>query len=252
MSAVAMYTSVQSGGTDERVMQHVPLVKRIAYHLLNKLPDSVQVDDLIQAGMLGLLEAIKNFDATQGASFETYAGIRIRGAMLDEVRRSDWTPRSVHKKSRMVTKAIRAIENQTGREARDSDVAEYLGIAMEEYNQILQDSISCRVFSTEELAQSGDHYLDEVLDQEEEPMAGLSRDNFQQALAEAILALPERERLVLSLYYDDELNLREIGEVLNISESRVSQISSQAVLRLRSRLGGWLEEKSTSVNRFSS
>jgi len=189
-----------------------------------------------------LLEAIKHYDATQGASFETYAGIRIRGAMLDEVRRSDWTPRSVHKKSRMVAQAIRAIENQSGREARDSDVAEYLGIAPEEYNQILQDSVCCRVFSTDELAQNGDHYLDEVLDQEEEPMAGLSRDGFHQALAAAIMGLPERERLVISLYYDDELNLREIGEVLNISESRVSQISSQAVLRLRSRLAEWLEE----------
>jgi len=243
MSAVAMYTAVQAGGTDERVLQHVPLVKRIAYHLLNKLPDSVQVDDLIQAGMLGLLEALKHYDATQGASFETYAGIRIRGAMLDEVRRSDWTPRSVHKKSRMVAQAIRAIENRSGREARDSDVAEYLGIALEEYNQILQDSVSCRVFSTDELAQNGDHYLDEVLDHEEEPMAALSRDGFHQALAAAIMGLPERERLVISLYYDDELNLREIGEALNISESRVSQISSQALLRLRSRLAGWLEEK---------
>jgi RNA polymerase sigma factor FliA len=244
MSSVAMYSAVQAGGTDERVMRHLPLVKRIAYHLLNKLPDSVQVDDLIQAGILGLLEAIKHFDATQGASFETYAGIRIRGAMIDEVRRSDWTPRSVHKKARMVASAIRAIENETGHEARDSDVAQYLGIAIEEYNQILQDSVCCRVFSTEELAQSGDQYLDEVLDHEEEPVAELSREHFQQALAQAIMELPERERLVISLYYDDELNLREIGEVLNISESRVSQISSQAVLRLRSRLAGWLEDKS--------
>lgn len=234
-----MYTSVQTGGTDQRVMQHAPLVKRIAYHLLSKLPDSVQVDDLIQAGMLGLLEAIKNYDASQGASFDTYAGIRIRGAMLDEVRRSDWTPRSVHKKSRMVSDAIRTIENRTGREARDVDVAEYLNISVDEYNHILQDSSSCRVFSVEELAQDGDGYLDEALDHEEEPAEGLSKDSFQQALAKAIMSLPERERLVISLYYDEELNLREIGEILNISESRVSQISSQAVLRLRSRLADW-------------
>lgn len=239
MNGVAMYTSVQSGGTDERVMQHVPLVKRIAYHLLSKLPDSVQVDDLIQAGMLGLLEAIKHYDASQGASFDTYAGIRIRGSMLDEVRRSDWTPRSVHKKARMVSEAIRTIENRTGHEARDVDVAEYLGISLDEYNHILQDSSSCRVFSVEELAQDGDSYLNEALDHEEEPVEGLSRNKFQQALAEAIMSLPERERLVISLYYDEELNLREIGEVLNISESRVSQISSQAVLRLRSRLADW-------------
>lgn len=242
MSGVAMYTAVQTGGTDERVLQHAPLVKRIAYHLLNRLPDSVQVDDLIQAGMLGLLEAIKNYDASQGASFDTYAGIRIRGAMLDEVRRSDWTPRSVHKKSRMVSDAIREIENKTGREARDVDVAEHLGIAMDEYNHILQDSSSCRMFSVEELAEDGDHYLDEALDYEDGPVDGISREGFQRALAKAIMALPERERLVISLYYDEELNLREIGEVLNVSESRVSQICTQAVLRLRSRLSEWTND----------
>ncbi|MDD2659950.1 MAG: RNA polymerase sigma factor FliA [Methylococcales bacterium] len=240
MNAAAMYASIQAAGVDERIMGHAPLVKRIAYHLSNRLPDSVQVDDLIQAGMLGLLEAIKQFDVAQGASFETYAGIRIRGAMLDEIRRSDWTPRSVHKKSRMVSGAIQAIENKTGCEARDVDIADYLGITIDEYNQILQDSISCRVFSVEELAETGDYCNDESQSMEEEPLNGLSRDGFKQALTNAIMKLPERERLVISLYYDDELNLREIGEVLNISESRVSQISTQAVLRLRSRLSGWL------------
>ena len=239
MSGVAMYSSVQSGGTDQLVMQYVPLVKRIAYHLLNRLPDSVQVDDLIQAGMLGLLEAIKNFDATQGASFETYAGIRIRGSMLDEVRRSDWTPRSVHKKSRMVSEAIRFIENNTGSAAKDVDVAKHLGITLEEYNLILQDSSSCRIFSVEELQEAGESSFEDTHSLEEDPGEELSREGFQQALVNAIKSLPERERLVISLYYDDELNLREIGEVLNVSESRVSQICSQAILRLRSRLTGW-------------
>jgi RNA polymerase sigma factor for flagellar operon FliA len=159
--------------------------------------------------------------------------------MLDEVRRSDWTPRSVHKKSRMVSDAIRTIENRTGHEARDVDVAEHLGIAIDEYNRILQDSNSCRVFSVEELAQDGDHYLDEAVDQEESLAEGLTRESFQQAMAKAIMSLPERERLVISLYYDEELNLREIGEILNVSESRVSQICTQAVLRLRSRLSEW-------------
>lgn len=235
-----MYSSIQSGGTDELIMQYAPLVKRIAYHLLNRLTDAVQLDDLIQSGMLGLLDALKNFDSGQGASFETYAGIRIRGAMLDDVRRSDWTPRSVHKKWRMVIEAIRIIENNTGQEARAEEIAEFLGIPVEEYHRILEDSSSCRVFSIEELAESGDHYLDEAANFAGEPLNELSREGFQNALAEAISGLPERERLVLSLYYDEELNLREIGEVLNISESRVSQISSQAVLRLRSRLKGWV------------
>ncbi len=239
MSGLATYTSVQAGSTDEQVMLYVPLVKRIAYHLLSRLPDSVLLDDLIQAGMLGLLEAIKNYDASQGASFETYAGIRIRGSMLDEVRRSDWTPRSVHKKSRMVSGAIREIEGKTGHDAQASEVAEHLGISLEEYGQILQDSMSCRTFSVEELAQVGDSF--ELVHDSDGPVEDLIENSFQKALADAINSLPERERLVVSLYYDDELNLREIGEVLNISESRVSQINSQAMLRLRARLADWVE-----------
>ena len=242
MSAVAMYSSVQiGGGIDAQVMQHAPLVKRIAYHLLSKLPDSVQVDDLIQAGMLGLLESMKNYDSSKGASFDTYAGIRIRGSMLDEVRRCDWVPRSVCKKSRIISEAIRIIENQTGAAAKDADVAEHLGITLEEYNHILQDSSSCRVFSIEELAQTGDNYLEESSGVAEAPLENVAREGFQKALSQAIASLPERERLIISLYYDEELNLREIGKILNLTESRVSQISSQAVIRLRSRLSGWLD-----------
>jgi RNA polymerase sigma factor FliA len=244
MKGAAMYNSVQAAGSDVEVLQHVALVKRIAYHLMNRLPETVLVDDLIQAGMLGLLEASKNFDPAQGASFDTYAGIRIRGAMLDEVRRLDWTPRSVHKKARMVTEAIRAIENVTSRDAKGPEIAEHLGISIEDYHQILRDTMSSRTFSVEELAQTGDHFLDEWANTDADPADRLSQDSFQKALANAILMLPERERLIVSLYYDDELNLREIGEVLGISESRVSQISSQAMLRLRSRLVEWIDNKS--------
>jgi RNA polymerase sigma factor for flagellar operon FliA len=242
MNAVAMYTSVQTAGVDGRIMQHAPLVKRIAYHLMGRLPSSVQIEDLIQTGMLGLLEAIKHYDGTQGASFETYAGIRIRGAMLDEVRRTDWTPRSVHKKSRLVSDAIRAIENKTLSAAKAADIAAYLGITVGDYSQMLQDAISCRLFSVEELAQTGGQYCAEPQDSAAGPLDGLGRDGFRQALAKAIMKLPERERLVMSLYYDDELTLREIGEVLGISESRASQISTQAVLRLRARLASWLDQ----------
>ena len=240
MSAAAMYNFVQVGGIDEQIMQHASLVKRIAYHLLSKLPDSVQVDDLIQAGMLGLLESIKNYDSSKGASFDTYAGIRIRGSMLDEVRRCDWVPRSVYKKSRFISDAIRIIENQTGTAAKDCDVAEYLGISLDEYNHILQDSCNCRVFSIEELAQTGDNYLEEASGVSEAPLENITRGGFQQALSMAIGSLPEREKLIISLYYNEELNLREIGQILNLTESRVSQISSQAVIRLRSRLSDWL------------
>ncbi len=240
MSAVAMYSSVQVGGIDAQIMQHAPLVKRIAYHLLSKLPDTVQVDDLIQAGMLGLLESMKNYDASKGASFDTYAGIRIRGSMLDEVRRCDWVPRSVYKKSRVISDAVRILENQTGEAAKESDVAEYLGISLDEYYRILRDSSNCRVFSVEELAQTGDNYLEESSDVSEAPLESVTRESFQHALSAAIASLPEREKLIISLYYDEELNLREIGKILNLTESRVSQISSQAVIRLRSRLSGWL------------
>jgi len=242
MNGAAMYATVQTGNADDIVIQHVPLVKRIAFHLTGRLPDTVLVDDLIQAGMLGLLEAVKNYDTTQGASFDTYAGIRIRGSMLDEVRRLDWTPRSVHKKARIVSEAIREVEHNTGREARESEIAEHLGMDSEEYNHILQDSVGCKTFSVEQLAESGDYAFREADKDSQEPIDLLGEENFQQALAQAIMGLPERERLVVSLYYDEELNLREIGEVLNVSESRVSQISSQAMLRLRSRLADWYED----------
>lgn len=240
MNAVSMYTAVQSASADAQIVAHAPLVKRIAHHLMGRLPDSVQLEDLIQAGMLGLLDALKNFDATQGASFETYAGIRIKGAMLDEVRRSDWTPRSVHKNSRMISEAIQSIENKNQAEARDADIAAHLGLPVEEYNRMLQDSVSCRLFSVDELAENEDYHYD-APSEDEEPLAGLERAGFQQALANEISRLPERERLIISLYYDDELNLKEIGEVLGLSESRVSQICTQAMLRLRSRLSEWTD-----------
>lgn len=238
-----MYAAVQANTTNDLVVRHAPLVKRIAYHLMGRLPDTVQLDDLIQSGMLGLLEAIKHYDAGQGASFETYAGIRIRGAMLDELRRSDWTPRSVHKKGRMVAEAIREIENTLGRDAKESEVAAHMGISIDEYNHILQDSLSCKTFSVEELIQGEDGLIEGVHAATLQPEEILVEQNFQSALATAIGELPERERLVVSLYYDEELNLREIGKVLDVSESRVSQICSQAMLRLRARLADWLEGK---------
>ena len=239
MSGAAMYNSVQAAGVDDSLLQHAPLVKRIAYHLSAKLPHSVQVEDLIQAGMLGLLEALRHYDVAQGASFDTYAGIRIRGAMLDEVRRMDWTPRSVHKKTRQVAEAIRAVENRTGKDAKDSEVAECLGITLDDYHQILLDATNCRIFSVEELAQTGEYFMDEGVKTDAEPVDALLQQGFQQALAQAIADLPEREKLVVSLYYDEELNLREIGAVLEVSESRVSQINSQAMVRLRARLEDW-------------
>lgn len=246
MTGLATYSSVRNQSYDDLVVRYAPLVKRIAYHLMNRLPPNVQAEDLIQAGMIGLIESSRNYDPSQGASFETYAGIRIRGAMLDEIRRSDWTPRSVHRKARMVAEAMRGIENEQGRDARDAEVAGAMGISIEEYHQVLQDASGSRIFSLDELQEVGEVVpATEGLPRNrhtEGPYDGLRRDAFRDALAEAIASLPERERLVIALYYDEELNLREIGQVLGVSESRVCQIHGQAALRLRSRLKDWLPE----------
>ncbi|ENA29519.1 MULTISPECIES: RNA polymerase sigma factor FliA [Pseudomonas] len=239
-SGLRMYSKSQTHSQQEQLInQYAPLVKRIAYHLLARLPANVQVEDLMQAGMIGLLEASKKYDAGKGASFETYAGIRIRGAMLDEVRKGDWAPRSVHRNSRMVADAIRAVEARTGRDAKDPEVAAELGVSLEEYYGILNDTLGSRLFSFDDLMEEGEHGLEESGAHDFEPGRGLEDDRFKQALAEAIANLPERERLVLSLYYDEELNLKEIGEVLGVSESRVCQLHSQCAARLRARLAEW-------------
>ena len=237
-----MYSKAQAQDSQHQLVErYAPLVKRIAYHLLARLPASVQVEDLMQAGMIGLLEASKKYDGGKGASFETYAGIRIRGAMLDEVRKGDWAPRSVHRNTRMVSEAIRAIEARTGRDAKDQEVAAELQLSLEDYYGILSDTLGSRLFSFDDLLQDGDQggSCDDMARSHGGPGQELEEARFQQALSEAIGALPERERLVLALYYDEELNLKEIGEVLGVSESRVSQLHSQCAARLRARLSEW-------------
>jgi len=219
--------------------QHTVLVKRIAYHLLARLPASVQVDDLIQSGMIGLFEAANNFDNGKGASFETFAGIRIRGAMLDEMRRGDWTPRSVHKNSRMISEAIKQLEAQFGRDVSDIEVAEKLDISLNDYHHILSEVSTGKILGIDDLGVSedaikvGDDYHGD------DPYQNIEQSAFKKGLAQCIKSLPEREALVLSLYYDEELNLREIGQILDVSESRVSQIHSQAMHRLKGRMQSW-------------
>jgi len=234
----AMYAEVENLDEKDQIVRHASLVKRIAYHLLNRLPPTVQIDDLIQAGMVGLLEAASNFEAEMGASFETFAGIRIRGSMIDEIRRSDWTPRSAHRKFRSVSEAIRKIENETGEDAKDADVALALGISLGEYHQILIDSSSARIYSIDTLEENTQ---DAAMPSSPEstPEEAFSRAEYQQQLAESIRQLPEEEQLVMSLYYDDELNFREIGEILDVTESRICQLHGQALLRVKARMSDW-------------
>ncbi|NVK42658.1 MAG: RNA polymerase sigma factor FliA [Oceanospirillaceae bacterium] len=235
-----MYNQLEYTSSQDLIEQYAPLVKRIAYHLLARLPSSVVLEDLIQAGMIGLLEAARKYNPGKGASFETYAGIRIRGAIIDEVRRGDWTPRSVHRNSRRVSDAIHQLEARLGRDASDAEVAAEMGISVGDYHALLQDSMESRLFSFEELANPDDDNAGEQFASlDPEPGSLVADSAFTQALARAIEGLPERERLVLSLYYDEQLNLKEIGQVLGVSESRVSQIHSQAAHRLRARLRDW-------------
>ena len=241
-------------GGDERsrlVEQHLQLVKRIAYHLVARMPPSVQVEDLIQSGLLGLLEASKTYDASQGATFETYAGIRIRGAMLDEVRKTDWTPRSVHRNMRRLAEAVRVVEARERREARPQEVATELGVDLQSYYAMLNDAVTSRVLHFEDMFEGDGDREDIFPGDEVSPDERLLRAGFRDAVAEAIAGLPERERLVLALYYDEELNLREIGEVLGVTESRVSQIHSQALVRLRARLSDWVERQRPQTRRGS-
>ena len=240
MSPVSAYRAHKSpGDADQLVTRHAELVKRIAYHMAGRLPPSVEVGDLIQAGMLGLLEAAANFTANRGASFETFAGIRIRGAMIDALRKLDWAPRSVHRKARAVAAAIREVERETGRDARDTEVAQRMGCPLDEYYSIVQDAASCRLSSLSDMTNDSEPAL------EADPFRETAAEGFRGALAQAIETLPEREKLVMSLYYSDELNLKEIGAVLKVTESRVCQLHGQALSRLRARLADWKDAKGT-------
>ncbi len=236
-NGIEMYTENGIEFTQEFIKQYAGLVKRIAHHLIGRLPANIQVGDLIQSGMIGLLEAAKNYDSTKGASFETYAGIRIRGSMLDEIRKGDWAPRSVHKNTRRIAEVINQIENKTGRDARDNEVAASLGVSIEEYHRMLQDSIGTRILGFDDIGIREDSVTEGIAGTfVGEPLDKLQKADSRKRLAIEIAKLPEKERLVLALYYEEELNLREVGEVLGVSESRISQIHGQAMLRLQARM----------------
>ncbi|HDU8700574.1 TPA: RNA polymerase sigma factor FliA [Morganella morganii subsp. morganii] len=218
--------------------RYYPLIRHEALKLQVRLPASVDIDDLIQAGGIGLLHAVERFDAMQGATFATYAVQRIRGAMLDELRGRDWAPRSVRRQAREITKAVRALEQSLGRVAAEQEIADSLQMDIAEYRQVLTDTNNSQLFSYDEWHEIHGESCEPVRDDDDggNPLGLLVDESLRHQVVEAIKQLPEREKLVLTLYYQEELNLKEIGAVLEVGESRVSQLHSQAIKRLRARL----------------
>ncbi len=239
-----MATTTLTADQNKLVEQMAPLVKRIAYHFMARLPASVHVDDLIQAGLLGLLDAAKNFDDTQGAQFETYAIQRIRGSILDELRQADWLPRNVRKNLRRIEAAINMLEQRLGRMPKEQELADELQVPLDEFQHMLLESRGYQLLHYEDFQESEDSDFFDVFMTENQvgPLDVLEDQRFRRALVQAISVLPEREKIVMGLYYEQEMNLKEIGEVLGVSESRVCQLHSQAVARLRSRLRGYTQK----------
>ncbi len=235
-----MYTAQGTLTKDKQVAGYLPLVKRIAYLLMARLPASVDVDDLIQNGLIGLLDAMDRFEDGQGAQFETYAVQRIRGSMLDGLRENDWVPRSVRKEMRRVEEAIRVLEHENGRQPSETELAKALEISLAEYQKLLLDARGHQLVYIEEVSDgNGEDYLDRhSASSVPDPLSILEDAGTRRILVAAIDELPEREKLMMSLYYEQDLNLKEIGEIMGVTESRVCQLHSQAVARLRCAVTG--------------
>lgn len=235
-----MYTANGLSDKDQCIKEYAPLVKRIAHHLMARLPGSVSVDDIIQAGMIGLLEAAGRYDELRGAQFETFAAQRIRGAMLDELRQADWMPRSLRRDMRRIEAAMSQLQQRLGMLPSETEIAKELGIPLAEYQQMLYESRGAQLLYYEDFHGDGDEdFFDRYdVDSDADPLNLLQDEHFRDALIKAIDNLPERERMLMGMHYEQEMNLREIGEVMGVSESRVCQLHSQAVARLRSSLKG--------------
>jgi RNA polymerase sigma factor for flagellar operon FliA len=236
-----MYTSAGISDKDQCLTEHAHLVKRIAHQMMAKLPYSVQIDDIIQAGMMGLLDAASRFDELHGAQFETYATQRIRGAMLDELRTADWLPRSLRRDMRRIETAISQLQQKLGKPPLESEIAEHLEMPLAEYQHMLQESRGAQLLYYEDF---NDEDHDDFFEHFEsgkdaDPMELLQDGRFREELVRAIDALPERERMVMGMIYEQDMNLSEIGAVMGVGESRISQLHSQAVARLRSKLRGY-------------
>jgi RNA polymerase sigma factor for flagellar operon FliA len=236
-----MYTSAGTIDVEQRITEFAPLVRRMAHYLAGKLPASVQIDDIIQAGLIGLMDAAQRFEESQGFKFETFASQRIRGAMLDELRQNDWLPRSVRKSLRQIETAISKLEQRLGRAPTERELAAELGVSLDAYQELLLEARGTQLMHLDDFGQEGDDgYLESHCpDNRDNPLERFQDKRFRAALIQAIDGLPEREKLLMGLYYEQEMNFKEIAAVLEVSESRVCQLHSQAVARLRSKLKDW-------------
>jgi RNA polymerase sigma factor for flagellar operon FliA len=236
-----MYTPNGFNDKEQCLKEYAPLVKRIAHHMMLKLPSSVEVDDLIQAGMMGLLDAASRYDDLRGALFETYAAQRIRGAMLDELRAADWLPRSLRRDMRRIEQAISRLQQRLGNAPGESEIAREMGISLLEYQQMLQEARGAQLVYYEDFhnEDNEDFFDRHDFNTQANPLELLQDERFRTALIQAIERLPERERQLMGMHYEQDMNLREIGDVMGVSESRVCQLHSQAVVRLRTSLKGY-------------
>ena len=236
-----MYTAKGQLDRDGLIRQHVPLVRRIALHMIAKLPPNVELDDLIQVGMIGLAEALSRFESEQGVQFETFASQRIRGAMLDELREGDWMSRSSRKSQKEIEQALNRLEQRLGRPPLESEIAAELGMALDDYQSLLGKVRGTQLVYLEDIGggdgDDGDDYLERhVADSGADPFALLRDQRLRAALVDAIKQLPEREQYVMGMYYEHDMNLKEIAAVLGVTESRVCQLQSQAIARLRTKM----------------
>ena len=238
-----MYTPRGTLDRDSVIERYGKMVRRVAVQMAARLPSSIELDDLIQAGLIGLVDAVSRVDAAMGVQFDTFAMQRVRGAMLDELRNADWMPRSVRKSQRSIEQALHAVEQRVGRSAQEREIADELQVPLEEYQRLLSSAKGSQLLYFEDSGSEDDDEgrIEQMLpDDSPTPDRRLEDARFRESLVAAIDGLPEREKLLMNLYYVEELTLKEIGEVLGVTESRVSQLHSQAVARLRSKLGDWM------------